>query len=210
MCLSLTGCGGPPKDVSRKILLQYLEKEGVLLEDIKFVSSYAKDGGYTVNLMAGQATCEMPMLKVDGKWIAKGMSCSGGYFTPEQAKDRSKKLMIKTVQDEISKLMKTLPKTADNGVITTKVTFDASSNTVSYFATSPAKAAEYTETVAKERNEVYKQAMCDGSSSRSMLDNGISFAIVQTSSDGKPLAQLTATLGDCSKQKNIIPGAPQI
>jgi len=55
MCLGLTACGGPPKDEARKNLLAYLEKDGVLLEDIKFVSSYAKDGGYTVNLMAGQA-----------------------------------------------------------------------------------------------------------------------------------------------------------
>jgi len=53
--------------------------------------------------MAGQATCEMPMLKVDGKWIAKGMSCNGGYFTPEQAKERRKMALIKSYKGAADK-----------------------------------------------------------------------------------------------------------
>ena len=172
MCLSLTACGGPPKDEARKNLLAYLEKDGVLLEDIKFVSSYAKDGGYTVNLIAGQATCEMPMLKVDGKWIAKGMSCNGAYFTPEQAKERRKIALIKAYKEDAAKANSKLPETDKDGVRKDKITFE--NNQYIVHITSVSKASDYTEADKKERSIQYQTQLC---SDRNILPRQINRVI---------------------------------
>jgi hypothetical protein len=193
----ITACGGPPKDEARKNLLAYLEKDGVLLEDIKFVSSYAKDGGYTVNLMAGQATCEMPMLKVDGKWIAKGMSCNGGYFTPEQAKERRKMALIKSYKDAAAKANAKLPATDQGGVRTDKITFD--NNQYIVHVTSANKSGDYTEADKKERLSQYQTKLCSDRDVFQALDAGIVFGIDATGTDGKPAMSVRVTAEDCKK-----------
>lgn len=200
MCTLLTACGGPPKDEAIKNLLAYLEKDGVLLEDIKFVSSYAKDGGYTVNLMAGQATCEMPMLKVDGKWIAKGMSCNGSYFTPDQAKERRKTALIKSYKEEAAKLNTKLPKTDQDGVRTDKITFE--NNQYIVHITAVNKSNEYTEAVKKEKTVQYQTQLCSDMNVIQALDAGIVFGIDATGVDGKLAISPRVTAEDCKKLGN--------
>lgn len=82
--LGLYGCSSkPPKDVAINIAAGYLEKAGIKvqsLDEIKYLSAYEKNGGYTVNLQVDKLLCELDMLKVDTEekgWMGKGFRWQG-------------------------------------------------------------------------------------------------------------------------------------
>ena len=117
----ISGCGKPPKDVARKMTLDYVISMGgedLQLEDIKYLSAYAKDGGYTVNMQAGEALCEMPMIKGEKEWMAKGINCNGSFLTGEKKVERRKERMKAKIKSAVEEGNAKPYKNADGLTIT--------------------------------------------------------------------------------------------
>ncbi len=45
--------------------------------DIRIIKSYKKDGRKVIILKIKNSVCDMPMIEIDGKWSATGISCKG-------------------------------------------------------------------------------------------------------------------------------------
>lgn len=194
--IGLIGCGKPPKDVARKIVLSYFgAREELILEDIKYLNAYSKDGGYTVNIQAGNALCEMPMIKGDKEWVAKGISCNGQFLSPEKFKERKKVRISEEIKKEMASENAKLPKTLENGIRIEKLTFDGTR--FSGVLTSPLKATEFTDKKKKDVTAEIIGIKCKNPAVRDGMTVGISQGMDFTSIDGKPVLSVTVTDKDC-------------
>lgn len=194
--IGIIGCGKPPKDVARKIVLGYFgAREELILEDIKYLNAYSKDGGYTVNIQAGDALCEMPMIKGDKEWLAKGISCNGQFLSPEKFKERKKIRISEGIKKDIASESAQFPKTLDNGIRVEKITFDGTRFSV--VATSPLKASEFTDKKKKDVTAEIIGIKCKNPTARDGMTVGISQGMDFTSIDGKPVLSITVTDKDC-------------
>ncbi|MBI5892542.1 MAG: hypothetical protein HZB79_02640 [Deltaproteobacteria bacterium] len=193
--VGLSGCGKPPKDVVRKMALNYLKSDGLILDDIKYLSAYSKDGGYTVNIQAGDALCEMPMIKGEKDWIAKGISCSGQFLSHEEIAKRKKALFSEELKKEVAGANAKGPQTLENGVRIEKATFDGSR--LSWLMTSPLNAVEFTEEAKKTIMTELIAKLCTLPSTRNAFEAGFSYGYDINSVDGKPVLSLTINAKDC-------------
>lgn len=197
--VGLIGCGKPPKDTARKIALNYLERDGLILDDIKYLSAYSKDGGYTVNIQAGDALCEMPMIKGDKDWMAKGISCNGQFLSPEKVTERKKARFSEALKKEMAEANAKGPRTLENGIRFDKFTFDGTRFSIQM--TSPRKAAELTDKDIDEgKNSMaayLKTKQCEDPNSRNAMAVGIIYGADMNSIDGKPILSVTVSDKDC-------------
>lgn len=83
MCamLALAACSSKPSEKEVKELAQqYLASMpfgGGGGSEIKVIKSYVKDGNVVMVIQSGNMICDMPMMKTDKGWIARGISCGG-------------------------------------------------------------------------------------------------------------------------------------
>lgn len=59
-----------------KIAVQYKINKAKI-SDIKIIKSYKKDGRTVMILKIKNSICDMPMIKIDGKWNSTGINCKG-------------------------------------------------------------------------------------------------------------------------------------
>lgn len=191
----LTGCGKPPKDITRKIALSYLERNGLMLDDIKYLSAYSKDGGYVVNIQAGDALCEMPMIKGEKDWMAKGISCSGQFLSQAESAKRQKALFIEGIKKGVAEANAKGPQTWENGVRMEKTAFDGTR--LSFQCASPLTANEFTNEAKKAMTAELIKNICEDPSVRNAFNAGISWGYDINSVDGKPALSITINGKDC-------------
>jgi|GEM_PF-532179 len=192
LTVGLAGCGKPPKDVSRKIALNYLVRNELILDDIKYLSAYEKDGGYTVNIQAGDALCEMPMIKGDKEWIGKGISCNGTFIPEQKRKERKKARIIESLKKEVIDLNAKGPKTLENGVRIEKYAFDGSR--FSFKMTSPLKPSAFTQAVKNKLISQMTEDFCLKPEIQDIISAGLTYGTDLYSTDGTPV--FTVTVGD--------------
>lgn len=76
----LPACAAKPSDKEVKELAKrYISSMpfGSSGDDIKIIKSYTKDGNVVMVIQSGSMICEMPMLKTDTGWVARGIHCGG-------------------------------------------------------------------------------------------------------------------------------------
>lgn len=196
VALALSGCGKPPKDVARKMVLSYFPNEYLTLDDIKYLSAYSKEGGYVVNIQAGDALCEMSMIKGDKEWMAKGISCNGRFLSPEKVAEHKKAQIIEALKKTAADANAKGPQTVPNGVRIEKYVFDGSR--YSFLMTSPVKAADASPEAAKAIAAKFVSDKCNDPKAREVMDLGIKFGLDVNSSDGKSLISVTVADKDCT------------
>ena len=190
--VGLAGCGKPPKDVTRKMVLNYFPGAELTLDDIKYLSAYSKDGGYVINIQAGDALCEMPMIKGDTEWIAKGISCNGEFLSSEKKAVRKKARIIESLKKEVVDLNAKGSKTLDNGVRIEKYAFDGSR--FSFKMTSPLKPSSFTQEVKNKLTSRMTEDFCLKPENQDIVSVGLTYGTDIYSTDGTPI--LTVTVDD--------------
>lgn len=193
--VGLTGCGKPPKDITRKMVLNFFPGAELTLDDIKYLSAYSKDGGYVVNIQVGDALCEMPMIKGDKEWIAKGISCNGEFLSPEKKATRKKVRIIESLKKEVVDLNAKGPKTLDNGVRIEKYSFDGSRYSVKM--TSPLKPSAFTQEVKNKLTSKMTEDFCLKPEIQDIVSVGLTYGADVYSTDGTPIFTMTVGNYDC-------------
>lgn len=193
--VGLSGCGKPPKEVARKITLSYLEENGLTLDDIKYLSAYAKDGGYTVNIQAGDALCEMPMIKGEKDWMAKGISCNGPFLSQDERAKRKRTRIIESLKKEVADLNAKGPETLDNGIRIEKYAFDGSRYSVKMI--SPLKPSGFTQEIKNKITSQMTEFFCSKQEIQDVISAGLTYGADVYSTDGTPLFTVTVGNYDC-------------
>jgi hypothetical protein len=199
LTLTLVGCGKPPKDVAQKIALNYVNGMGsgayMELADIKFLSAASKDGGYLVNIQAGDALCEMQMIKGDKEWMAKGISCNGAFLSSEKTMERKKIVVTKLIQKQADET-KTKEITNANGT-TGKFIFDGKRYAMVLNTQAPAPAGEIPAEKKKEATDSFVQLMCTNKGFKSAREVGYETGVDMVSKDNKVIFSVTINDKDC-------------
>jgi len=200
MAVGLTGCGKPPKDVARNIALSYVRSMGgewLTKDDIKYLSAYSKEGGYVVNIQAGDALCEMQMIKGDKEWMGKGISCNGQFLSAEKIAEHKKAAFADAFKKYVVSENAKGPQAVDNGGRVEKYSFDGTR--LSLLLTLPIKATEFTDEMKKKITSNFINRKCGIPEAREAASVGITFGIDLNSSDGKSLAAITIGDKDCKQ-----------
>ena len=199
LTLTLVGCGKPPKDVAQKIALNYINGMGgeyVELGDIKYLSAASKDGGYLVNIQAGDALCEMQMIKGDKEWLAKGISCNGSFLSSDKIAPRKKTVVTKLIQKQVDET-KAKEIVNENGT-TGKFTFDG--KRYAMVLNTQAPAVEIPADKKKEASDKFVELMCSQKGFRSAREVGYDTGVDMVSKDNKTLVSVTISDKDCQNQ----------
>jgi hypothetical protein len=209
LTLPLSGCGKPPKDVAQKIALNYINDMGsgtyVELSDIKYLSAASKDGGYLVNIQAGDALCEMRMIKGEKEWMAKGISCNGDFLSREKTVERKKVVFTKLIQKEVDKT-KAKEITNKNGT-TTKYIFDG--KRYALVLNTQAPATDVPNEKKKEVADNFTQLLCSAQEFKTAREVGYDTGVDMVSKDNKTLLSVTvSSKDDCQNQNNSLAAPP--
>jgi hypothetical protein len=195
VAFAVAGCGKPPKDVARKLALSYVDDSELVLADVEYLSAYAKEGGYTVNVRVGDAICEMPMIKGEKGWLAKGISCNGSFLSSEKRAERRRSRLARQIKDAVESENRKGPRTFPNGVKFEKASFDGSIYKIVLI--SPHESSYFSEkfisTVKGEIIDFY----CWDDSVRQVLSAGFSYFFDISSSDGGAHISIPITEKDC-------------
>jgi hypothetical protein len=113
-CFVLGACSAKPDEKTTKnIALQYIKNMSpieITTDKIKILKSYEKEGNRVMVLQVGGMLCDMPMIKTDKEWVARGISCNGPIFTPEELKAEKKKIFLKDHAEWMKKSNMEVPK----------------------------------------------------------------------------------------------------
>jgi hypothetical protein len=180
--------------------LSYVQSVGgrdLELGDIKYLSAYSKDGGYVVNIQAGDALCEMPMIKGDKEWMARGISCNGSFLSEEKAIERSKARLARDIKKNVDEFNTQAPRTTEHGVRMNKASFDGKRYAMDI--TLPVTAAELPEDKKIALADGFTKARCNEKLSKEALEAGYTLGVDVSSSDNKSILSLTLSNDDCFK-----------
>jgi len=192
----LSGCGKPPKDITEKIAFNYVGSMGgglLELSDIKYLSAASKDGGYLVNIQAGDALCEMQMIKGDKEWLAKGISCNGSFLSPEKIAPRKKKVFTELIKKQAAET--NAKEIVNNDGSTGKFAFDGKKYSMIFNTQVPA--FEIDAGKKKTLNDRFTQMMCTEQAFRTAHEVGYDTGVDMISKDNKLLFSVTISGKDC-------------
>jgi len=124
--ITVAGCSkGPNKNDATGLAIGYLSNmvPGITKDEISILKTFEKDGDTIVVVQAGGMLCDMPVIKGKDGWLARGISCSGQFESPEKAAVRKKNAISTKLKAEINESNKKLPKEED-GLKTDKMLFE--------------------------------------------------------------------------------------
>jgi len=135
-CINLVGCSkGPSNRNASKLALNYLSRiiPGITEKEIIISGTLEMGDNTVVIVQAGGMYCDMPVIKSEGRWAAKNISCYGQFESAEKAVVRLQNTARSHLKTKVDSINSKLLYTIDNDVMYNKHEF--ANDTAVYYLT---------------------------------------------------------------------------
>jgi hypothetical protein len=203
------GCSPAPDDETAKSLAMSYLSEGfgfdqvpVEKDMIKILKSFEREGAPVMTFQVGGMICDMPVLKTDQGWIARGISCQGSIYTPEQLYKKKKDQYLEKFREEAEQL-KTKPPVSQGGPQTTgmHVENDNVFYEVTFFKTASVNEFEPSrlKEIRRDLDAKIQQDVCTNGRYRDGINHGIKVTYTILASDKTELVSVSIDKEKCSQ-----------